>query len=907
MKRVLSLLIIVLCATSASAYTDRSVIIKNTDGIHIDGAPTTTGVPFAKGELVSSNNIQLFDSTSTITPHRATITSRWQDGSAKWVLIDTQLQGGSESYTIRYGVDVTNATTVPNPVSITSDENYYKISTGATIAYFKKEGFNIFDRVYIDKDNSGTVTETIADRIVDSGSQGIKITSETVDYMASQSGYSPVFEIEDANDLHATLKVTGEHRSPTSKLFDYTIRIHAYAGKSYFRVVYTYTERDLPVVTDSVIVSEIETTTVMTIGSGDYDVNISGDPSNHTGVITGGTFAKIYQAGDNFQSAPVGSDADTIDYSISGVITATGGHSKGWVDTSNTACGVTVAIKNFWQLYPKAISTTKSGDNANIKVALWPTDFEDQTVYAGFQKTNEIMYNFHTGGWDAANESVVDAFQRPMYIICSPDVYTSSQVLGKLPVKDISVFKEEFRTAVQDYYDKFADRWNRIKIARFAGGSWGNGHEYGSWGFGDGRGGLWSNMHWGAPHALFIEFMRTIDMEFLQYTLDQNEHYRDIDILHSDADHGRNKYGGTWIGKPRYNPNNYRHNLGYNHTYNAEAIGGQSLAEHYLFTGDRLSLEMLGECYSYVNGVWRGLDDAGFSFDYGSRIVSKPLNTCMAYYEATGTDDSKAKSLHWYTRLSQWQDQTDPTYDAQGRGWIGEEASDITSSFMNGYSLESMMRYGDIFEDDAAYQRLLKGSQWLVSAEAQLWNVTYFMSWVGVDYGQTSSPGDLMSSAALGKAWNMSGDTNLRDIGLQAIATGITNTSTTGLKVVGQENRSTPYFLYYLQENIPTQPSISITTLNQTVPNTTTSIEIVGTTQNSISVTCDPTATNTGTVATFTFENVPLTVGPNVITVTASDGSTDATDNVTITRESEPQPTTGTSLKGATLKGVTIP
>jgi len=104
-----------------------------------------------------------------------------------------------------------------------------------------------------------------------------------------------------------------------------------------------------------------------------------------------------------------------------------------------------------------------------------------------------------------------------------------------------------------------------------------------------------------------------------------------------------------------------------------------------------------------------------------------------------------------------------------------------------------------------------------------------------------------------------------------------------------------------------TAPSVSITTQPQTVPNATESINITGTTANATTVTCDPTATNTGTVDAFTFENVPLNVGVNIITVTASDGSTDATYNVTITRESAPQPTTGTSFKGATLKGVTIP
>lgn len=104
----------------------------------------------------------------------------------------------------------------------------------------------------------------------------------------------------------------------------------------------------------------------------------------------------------------------------------------------------------------------------------------------------------------------------------------------------------------------------------------------------------------------------------------------------------------------------------------------------------------------------------------------------------------------------------------------------------------------------------------------------------------------------------------------------------------------------------PSGPTVSITTQSQTVSNTTAAINISGTTTDATSVTCDPVTTNDGTVDAFSFD-VALNVGANVITVTASDGSTDATDTVTITREDvTPQPTAGTTFKGITLKGVNL-
>lgn len=97
-------------------------------------------------------------------------------------------------------------------------------------------------------------------------------------------------------------------------------------------------------------------------------------------------------------------------------------------------------------------------------------------------------------------------------------------------------------------------------------------------------------------------------------------------------------------------------------------------------------------------------------------------------------------------------------------------------------------------------------------------------------------------------------------------------------------------------------PTVSITQPSQTVPNTTTTFIVSGTTTNAATVTCDPVTTNTGTVEAFIFEGIPLAVGPNVITVTASDGETYPADSVTITREAAPT-TDGFSIKGATIIG----
>lgn len=103
----------------------------------------------------------------------------------------------------------------------------------------------------------------------------------------------------------------------------------------------------------------------------------------------------------------------------------------------------------------------------------------------------------------------------------------------------------------------------------------------------------------------------------------------------------------------------------------------------------------------------------------------------------------------------------------------------------------------------------------------------------------------------------------------------------------------------------PSDVNLVISQTSQTVSNATTQFTVTGTTTNATSVICNPVKSNTGTVEAFIFADIPLSVGANVITVTASDGVDAVPKSITITREPASYPET--SFKGSALKGVTIP
>ncbi|MFA7003181.1 MAG: hypothetical protein WC429_04010 [Verrucomicrobiia bacterium] len=65
--------------------------------------PVTSGVPFPKGALGSTRNVQLLDAKGGVVPLQAAVTGRWADGSAKWVLLDFRHSGGAADYTLEFG------------------------------------------------------------------------------------------------------------------------------------------------------------------------------------------------------------------------------------------------------------------------------------------------------------------------------------------------------------------------------------------------------------------------------------------------------------------------------------------------------------------------------------------------------------------------------------------------------------------------------------------------------------------------------------------------------------------------------------------------------------------------------------------------------------------------------------
>ncbi len=95
--------------------------------------PVTGGIPLARGTAPAGVGFALHDQDLAPVPCQSTVLARWQDGSARWVLLDFAAQPpphGKVPFTLSYGPQVKPAP-VKDPLEVISAEPWSGIQAGA--------------------------------------------------------------------------------------------------------------------------------------------------------------------------------------------------------------------------------------------------------------------------------------------------------------------------------------------------------------------------------------------------------------------------------------------------------------------------------------------------------------------------------------------------------------------------------------------------------------------------------------------------------------------------------------------------------------------------------------------------------------------------------------------------------
>jgi hypothetical protein len=324
----------------------------------------------------------------------------------------------------------------------------------------------------------------------------------------------------------------------------------------------------------------------------------------------------------------------------------------GYVDMSGPERGIMVAIRWFWQNYPKGLFVERDG---SVHAALWPsfvrktatvtgaTGDRKSNFFPGMSKTHEIMVYFHGPKGGGAVQAVNAMLQEPLFAAADPSWYCEkTRSFGRVASSDPSLYPEEIRWMVANY-DFFFEQ-NRREIVRYR--EFNRGLDaYGMFNFGDSINHVnddrrdkngerpdptdihWDNNYYGFPHAMLVQFVRTGNLDMLTMAEEASTHLQDVDILcwHPDPrfhgaprysaglDHVR-MYGG---GDPLYTSDTYNH------------YKNESLFQRFWLKGDRRALEM-------------GMLSAGFARTHKtdaisqSRSIGHGIIMLLCAYETTG-------------------------------------------------------------------------------------------------------------------------------------------------------------------------------------------------------------------------------------------------------------------------------
>ncbi|MBM3465937.1 MAG: hypothetical protein FJX76_27935, partial [Armatimonadetes bacterium] len=512
--------------------------------------PLTTGIPLPIGHLYDPARVALLGAGRQPLEVQTRAIGFWPDGSIRWLLLDFQHDlGVSDSHVVlRYGRDLPRQS-APRALAAEADGGI-DIDTGA--ARLRVPERRPFLPGEVRLAGGGPVT-------AGGGSAGIHIESAAGSIYTSR-GAADTVVIEEAGPLRAVVRLEFRHRDSRGRvLFRSTARIHAYAGKSWFRVGYTFTNDN----TEAAFTSIRRLVLATPVPSPpDASAYVLQDLDNH------------FTYGSDGQNRKEGRRH-------SGLLLARTGFG---------ACAV--AVRDFWQNYPKAIGLGPHGIEVGICPDVSGVNYrvggyeEDRLFYyladgayrfrCGMSRTHDLFYGFAPEGEAAELRRQARAFLTPPVVRARPAVYVRSGAVGQMASPSGATgFYERWLTSARGRF--LADRKARRAYGMM---------NYGDW-FGERRYN-WGNMEYDTPWVFLNEFLRGGHAQWFELAFRAAQHLVDVDTCHASpgAETVGGQYGHCMGHVGGYYPPGYREA--------STAVGGMSrdhtwvegLFLHHSLTGD---------------------------------------------------------------------------------------------------------------------------------------------------------------------------------------------------------------------------------------------------------------------------------------------------------------------------------
>jgi len=442
--------------------------------------PVSGGVPIAQGQAPPGSLFSLYDASGAPVPLQTAVLAHWPDGSARWVLLDFQADVTSCD-TLDYVLSWGEAESPALPATpIRCAEGPTGLHAGQVdITQAQDALLDIIGRWNIDfklTDGEGAVCRAIPESCA----------------------------IETAGPLRGTLALRGNFFTPDGRrLFQFRLRASVYAGLSLIRL-----EPMILVDADSGILQPIRSLNLSVVARDDKRTKYDRSAASGTGWF----------------------QCDDRSFRYNGV--AQEGHAPGWAAIQNQQGRLCIAVRDFWQQWPKSLEFSPGGWTVGLFPRFAEGDYADMQPWYKHQYLFEgECYRLRTGQarrWDIwlalehHGQALAEMANAPLIPSADPTQALATGVWGDIAPAGAPEMRE---------YDAWAENLfsayqHAIAVDRDYGAM-----NWGDW-FGE-RKVNWGNHEYDTSNQMLMQFARTGDPRYFYAADAAARHSTEVDTVHS--------------------------------------------------------------------------------------------------------------------------------------------------------------------------------------------------------------------------------------------------------------------------------------------------------------------------------------------------------------------------------------
>ena len=418
-------------------------------------------------------------------------------------------------------------------------------------------------------------------------------------------------KVLEAGPLRSVVQIKGCFGPTTAPAMEFTARYHFYAGSSRVKLLFTLENNDFGGRTNTgnanncniggincVFFDEMFLRLPLALGAG-RKLRLGGAADAAALTTDFDTAVELYQDSSgtpkwnryrNKKYHPRPNSYVTFKgYKVfSGEVeVATGDQALGWLDASDAKKGVTVAARDFWQNFPKALAADKDG---TVEIGLFPARYVGDFAFrSGEHKTHELLFEFHGGapGPDG-NKARAVAFNHPLRLEPAPQWSAKTRALGPLHPFDMTHYKAyeirnlSFVGVFPEGVRKGASALSRREQMDFYGwmdyGDFAMDFESGS--------GQWG-MKYDMDYHLAQQWARSLNPLWWTVFVQASKHHCDVDVHHQPHYPGIHYVnGGSWAHSQHNEPGHINPNRNRGRFTKDLCFGARGAATRHYLTGD---------------------------------------------------------------------------------------------------------------------------------------------------------------------------------------------------------------------------------------------------------------------------------------------------------------------------------